>query len=137
MATQLIPLNFSKIMQSKSYTVVVLGDEKKRFAIYMEPQVGKTLLSFLSEEKRPRPLSHELFFSILDNLNVKVLQVVIHNLEDTIYFARVFLEQQINEKKHILEIDGRSSDAILLAMLCGSPILCTPQVLTESIPFEE
>lgn len=137
MATQLVPLNFSKIMQSKAYTVVVLGDEKKRFAIYMEPQVGKTLLSFLSEEKRPRPLSHELFFSILDNLNIKVLQVVIHNLEDTIYFARVFLEQQINEKKHIIEIDGRSSDAILLAMLSGSPILCTQQVLDQTIPFEE
>ena len=137
MAAQLVPLNFSKIMQSKSYTVVVLGDDKKRFGIYMEPQVGKTLLSFLSEEKRPRPLSHELFFSILDNLNIKVIQVVIHNLEDTIYFARVFLEQQINEKKHIVEIDCRPSDAILLSMLSASPLLCTQTVLSQAIPFEE
>jgi len=137
MTVELVPLNFSKIMQSKSYTVVVLGDEKKRFAIYMEPQVGKTLLSFLTDEKRPRPLSHELFFSILDNLSIKVLQIVIQDLEETVYLARIFLEQQIGEKKNIVEIDARPSDAIMLALMSGAPILCNKEVLDKTIAFQE
>lgn len=137
MATDFVPLNFNKILQSKTYTVVVLGDEKKRFAIYMEPQVGKNLLSFLTDEKRARPLSHELFFSILDNLDIKVLKVVINSFQDSVYLARVFLEQQIGDKKNILEIDARPSDAVMLALMSSCPILCHKEVLEKTIPFEE
>ena len=137
MALELVPVTFNKIMQSKSYTVIVLGDEKKRFAIYTEPSVGRILQNFLTDEKHPRPLTHDLVFSLLDNLSIKVLQVVIHDLEETVYLARLFLEQQSGDKKTLIEIDARPSDAIMLALMAGAPVLCRKEVLEKAIAFQE
>ncbi len=137
MALELVPVSFSKIMQSKSYTVIVLGDEHKRFAIYTEPQVGRILQNFLTDEKRPRPMSHELFYSILENLTIKLLHVVIHDLEDTVFLARLFLEQQLDGKKTIIEIDARPSDAIMLALMASAPVFCRKEVLEQAVAFQE
>jgi len=137
MENELIPVSFSKIMQSKSYTAIVLGDEHKRFAIYTEPQVGRILQGFLTEEKRQRPMTHELFFSILENLQAKVLQVVIHELEGTVFLARLFIEQQINDKRHIIEIDARPSDAITFALITSSPVFCRKEIFDKAIAYQD
>jgi bifunctional DNase/RNase len=137
MIQEFVPVSFNKMMQSKAYTVVVLGDESKRFAIYMEPEVGRTLLSFLTEEKRARPLSHTLFLSMLDNLEIKVLQIIIQDYKETVYFARIFLEQSHGEKRQIIEIDARPSDAILLGVMAGAPILCNKKIFDIITPFQE
>ncbi len=137
MALELVPITFNKIMQSKSYTAIVLGDEHKRFAIYTEPQVGKILQDFLTDERRPRPMTHDLLFSMLENLEIKLLHIVIHDLEETIFLARIFLEQQIGDKKHILEIDARPSDAICLALMANIPVFCRKEILEKTIAFQE
>jgi uncharacterized protein len=137
MVSELIPITFSKIMQSKSYTAVVIGDEHKRFAVYTEPQVGKTLQDFLMDEKRSRPMTHELFFSILENLQIKFLHVVIQDLKETVFLTRIFLEQQIADKRHIIEIDARPSDAICLALMANAPMFCRKEILESAIPFQE
>lgn len=133
MASELIPVTFDKIMQSPSYTVLILGSEKKKFAIYTEPHVGEQIQLYLTEEHKPRPLTHDLISAILEGLNVKVLQVVINNVEDTVYFARLFLEQEIGDTKQILEIDTRPSDCITLALMKNAPVFCRKEVLEKAI----
>jgi bifunctional DNase/RNase len=133
----LIPVTFNKIMQSRAYTVIILGTDEKKFAIYTDPHVGRNIQTYLTEEHKLRPYTHDLISSILEGLEIKVLQVVINDVEDTIYFARLFLEQTQGETRQILEIDCRPSDAITLALMYNAPVLCKKAVLDKAIPVQE
>jgi bifunctional DNase/RNase len=135
--SELIAVSFNKIMQSRTYTVIILGSHDKKFAIYTEPSVGRNLQTYLTEEHKPRPFTHDLLNLMLQGLNIKILQIVINDVEDTIYFARLFLEQQIGDKTHILEIDARPSDCITLALMNNVPIFCRKEVLEQSVPLED
>ncbi|MDR2539522.1 MAG: DUF151 domain-containing protein [Chlamydiales bacterium] len=137
MDSELIPITFNKIMQSRSYTVIILGTEEKRFAIYTDPQVGNNIQMYLTEKKKPRPFTHDLIHTIFSGFDIRTAQIVIHDVEDTIYFARLYLEQKIAEKTTILEIDARPSDCITLSLLNNVPVFCRKEVLEKAIPVEE
>ncbi len=134
MTSELVPLTFDKIMQTRSYTVVILGSQNKRFAIYTEPNVGQILQTYLTGQEHTRPLTHDLIELIFRGLDVKVKQVVINDVQDTVYFARLFLEQKINGISHIVEIDARPSDCITLALMNNAPVFCTKEMLEKTVP---
>lgn len=137
MVSELIQLSFDKIMQTRSYTVIVLSAPDKSFAIYTEPHIGKTLQLFLTEVERPRPLTHDLIDKIFEGMDTRIKQVVINDVQDTIYYARLFLEQDIGDVRHIIEIDARPSDCLTLALMNNAPVYCTREVLDKVIPIEE
>jgi bifunctional DNase/RNase len=137
MLQELIPLTFDKIMQTRAYTVIVLGAGEKKFPIYTDPNVGKNLQMYLTDAEKERPLTHDLLSSIFKGMKVKVKQVVINDLQDTTYFARLYLEQDIDELIHIIEIDARPSDCITLALMHNAPVFCTHDVLDKAIQIEE
>jgi len=137
MNSQLIQLSFDKIMQTRSYTVVILNGQDKKFAIYTDPSVGRTLQMFLTDVERPRPLTHDLIDKIFEGMEIRVKQVVIVDVQDTIYFARLFLEQDLGQVRHIVEIDARPSDCLTLALMNNAPVYCTLDVLNKTIAIEE
>jgi bifunctional DNase/RNase len=137
MLSELIQLSFDKIMQTRSYTVIILGTKEKRFAIYTDPSIGRTLQIFLTDAEKLRPLTHDLIDLIFEGMDIRVRQVVINDVQDTIYYARLFLEQEIGELRHIVEIDARPSDCITLALMNNAPVYCTREVLEKTIPVEE
>jgi uncharacterized protein len=136
-AIELVPVTFHKIMQSRSYTAIILGTQQKRFAIYTDPSVGKNIQIYLTEEQKPRPYTHDLIDSIFRGFGIKPLQIVITDIEDTIYFARLYLEQQSNDQKTILEIDARPSDCITLAFRDNIPVFCRKEILEKAVCIEE
>lgn len=137
MLSELIQLSFDKIMQTRAYTVVVLDAKDKRFAIYTEPSIGRILQMYLTDTEKQRPLTHDLMNMIFQGMNVRIKQVVINDLQDTVYFARLFLEQDIGGIRHILEIDARPSDCITLALINNIPVYCTREVLDKTIAVED
>lgn len=137
MLTELIQLSFDKIMQTRAYTVVVLGTKEKHFAIYTDPSIGKSLQLFLTGTEKQRPQTHDLLFMTLRAFGIRVMQLVINDLQDTIYFARLFLEQEVDGIRHIVEIDVRPSDGITLALMGNAPVYCTREVLDKTIPLED
>jgi bifunctional DNase/RNase len=137
MFSELIQLSFDKIMQTRAYTVIVLSGPNKSFAIYTDPSIGKTLQLFLTEMESPRPLTHELIDRIFEGLDIRVKQVVINDVQDTIYYARLFLEQDNGDIRHIIEIDARPSDCLALALMNNAPVYCTKEVLDKTIAVEE
>ncbi|NGX27257.1 MAG: hypothetical protein K940chlam6_01190, partial [Chlamydiae bacterium] len=90
---ELVQIFFNKIMQSRAYTVIILGNEQKQFAIYTDPLVGRNLQILLTGEPHPRPYTHNLMASIFKGYDIRLKQIIINNIEDTIYFSRLFLEQ--------------------------------------------
>ncbi len=74
-----------------------------------------------------RPISYDLLSSMVNNLAIRMRQVVIHNVRRSIYYARVVIE-----KNHtIKDIDARPSDAIALALRTDSPIYVSQTLLDE------
>lgn len=124
-------------MQSRSYTVIILGTEVKRFAVYTAPTVGRYIQSFLTDEQRPRPFTHDLINGMLKGFEIKPLHVVINDIEDTIYFSRVFFEQQKGNGKTIVEIDARPSDSITLSLMHNIPVFCKREIYEKAVAVEE
>ena len=141
MTSELIQLAMDKIVQTRNYTEIIFrcmkNDSETRFAIYVEPHVGKILHNYLTDVERARPLTHDLITAIFRGLDVRVKQVVIYDIQDTTYFARLFLEQQCGAIKHIVEVDARPSDCIALALMQGAPLYCSPEVFEKTIPIVE
>lgn len=137
MPSELIQLSFDKIMQTRSYTVIVLKAGEKKFAIYVDPSVGKSLQLFLSDVEKPRPVTHDLISYIFKGFDIKILQIVINDVQDTVYYARLFLEQMQDGIRHIVEIDARPSDCIILALIHNAPVFCLKEVVEKAVPVLE
>lgn len=76
----------------------------------------------------PRPLTHDLMLTLLGRLEAKVLRIVITDLRDDIYYARVHLDV----RGTVIDVDARPSDAIALALRAGVPILVEGRVFTKA-----
>ena len=67
----LVSLKFNKILQSKSYTALLLNADLSELTIYTEPRVGQDLQIYLSKGTKPRPSSHNLIEQILDGFDIE------------------------------------------------------------------
>lgn len=133
----LIELNLDKILQTRTYTVVVLNAPEKKFSIYMEPHIGQLLQSFFSHEKPLRPQTHDFIDYSYLGLDLQVLRVVISDLQETTFFTKVLLYQSGEEWHHLVEVDARPSDSLMLALRHQAPIYCSEKVLQQTIEYVE
>ncbi|MFZ4591659.1 MAG: bifunctional nuclease domain-containing protein [Ignavibacteria bacterium] len=76
--------------------------------------------------KPPRPLTHELLKNILQSLNYSVESVVINELRDSTFFAKIKLDTD-----EIDDIDARPSDAIAMSLKFNAPIYVAKEVMDE------
>lgn len=85
--------------------------------------------------KPPRPLTHDLLKQVIDNLGGTVLEVIISELRENTFYAKIILDVSGLTN----EIDARPSDAIALAVRTQSPIYVAEPVLETAgfIPAEE
>lgn len=134
---ELIPIQFNKILQSRNYTIFIIGTQEKQFAIYTSPHVGQNLQIHLTDQINPRPYTYDLINSVFNQLTINFLQVVITDVQDTLYFARLFIEQESDGLRNILEIDARPSDCLTLALENDIPIYCTKEVFDKTIAIDE
>ncbi|MDP2036563.1 MAG: bifunctional nuclease family protein [Ignavibacteria bacterium] len=75
--------------------------------------------------KPPRPLTHDLLRNVIDNLGGTVVEVVIDELKDNTFYAKIKLEYSTLTN----EIDSRPSDAIALGVRTGAPIFVAEDVM--------
>ncbi|MCH8034672.1 MAG: bifunctional nuclease family protein [Bacteroidetes bacterium] len=85
--------------------------------------------------KPPRPLTHDLLKQITDNLGAIVNEIIIDELRENTFFAKILLEVSGLTQ----EIDARPSDAIALAVRAEAPIYVAASVMDAAafIPSEE
>ena len=75
-----------------------------------------------------RPLTHDLFKNFAEEYNINISEVIIYNLVEGIFFAKLICEQDGTE----IEIDSRTSDAIALAVRFECPIYTYEFVLSSA-----
>jgi bifunctional DNase/RNase len=86
----------------------------------------------MEQVEPPRPLTHDLLRTSLEILGAKVNQVLISGLEESTFFAQIFLATPVDEKI----LDARPSDAIALALRVNAPIFVLPAVLEKAKAVE-
>lgn len=106
-------------------------DEKRYLPIWIGHAEAAAIMTELEGGSPPRPVAHDLLKIVLLTFRARVRRVVVNDLQDTTYFARLILEADGKE----IEIDARPSDSVALALRFKAPIFVTEGVIQQaSIP---
>jgi bifunctional DNase/RNase len=105
--------------QSHNYAVV-LGERRgqRRLPIVIGSFEAQAIAVAMERMVPNRPLTHDLFKSTLDTFGIQLKEVVINNLLDGIFYARLVCMKN----GELFEIDSRTSDAIAMAVRFECPI---------------
>ena len=108
-------------------------DTNKFLPIWIGHPEAAAILMKLQGASTPRPMTHDLLFDMLGELEVACTRVSVTELRENTFYASITLS--VNGRE--VEIDSRPSDALALAVRSGAPIFAAEDVIAESaIEFE-
>jgi bifunctional DNase/RNase len=109
------------------------ADAERYFMMF----VGDAEFAAIAKEKGlvepKRPLTHELYLSIMDKLQLEFLRIEIHDMQQETFYAHVIL--RANGQEHA--VDSRPSDAVALALNRKVPILVRQDLFRRKLTQEE
>jgi len=86
------------------------------------------ILARLQDSETPRPMTHDLFATALDEMDAEVVKISVVEMKDSTFFAKITLQRNGSE----VELDARPSDAIALALRAKAPIFAADDVIEQS-----
>jgi uncharacterized protein len=96
--------------------------------IFIAPLEAQSILIGMGSVKMPRPLTHDLFLTALENLEASINRVEITALKEGTYYAKLILDSSGSE----VSIDARPSDCLALAVRVKCPIYIDEAVVDEA-----
>ena len=110
--------------------VVILKDKttERYLLIWIGPLEAWAIASAVAGVPPARPCTHDLVKSVVDELGARVTQVIVNDLREETFFARIIMD---SNGRHI-EIDSRPSDAIAVAVRVKAPIYVEESVLNSA-----
>ena len=132
MKNDVVEVTVKGVMPTGNGCAVFLGNDDKNFVIYVDQSVGNAISLIMNGVKRDRPLTHDLMHNILLGLEVEVERIVINNVSENTFYARIILRMENELGKKILEVDARPSDSLVIALQTEKPIFVAQHVF-ESV----
>jgi bifunctional DNase/RNase len=126
-----VPVRIVGIVPAGTGTAVFLGNEEKTFSIHIDQHIGMILSGLIRGEKSERPLTHDLIGLIFRAFHITVERIIINDLRNDTYFARLTLKAENEVQKKITEIDARPSDCLAIALETGKPVLVARSVWAQ------
>lgn len=125
---EIVGLSYSQT-QSGAYALV-LGESTgtRRLPIIIGGFEAQAIAIELEKMSPSRPLTHDLFKAFAETFDVKVSEVLIYNLVEGIFYAKLLC----NDGSRDVEIDARTSDAIALAVRFNCPIFTYEFILKSA-----
>jgi bifunctional DNase/RNase len=114
-------------MQDQQIIMLKEVDGERTFPIVIGSSEAYAIDRRLKGIPTPRPLTHDLLASVIEQLGGEIEQIEINDLESHTFFARIHIRQDGND----IEIDSRPSDAIALGIATSVPIYVAEHVLDE------
>ncbi|HEV2579480.1 MAG TPA: bifunctional nuclease family protein [Ktedonobacteraceae bacterium] len=116
-------------LQNSQRVVILKAEQHERYLfIWIAPAEAYAIAIELQGTSSPRPLTHDLMKNIINDLGATITSVVISDLINDIYYARIVLDVA---GRHV-EVDSRPSDAIALAVRAHTPIYVEESVLERA-----
>ncbi len=114
-------------MQDQQIIMLKEVDGDRKFQIVIGSSEAFAIDRRLKGHVHPRPLTHDLLASVVEQMGGTIDRIEINNLEDHTFFARIHIRQNGKD----VEIDSRPSDAIALGIATMVPIHVAEHVLDE------
>jgi len=133
MKKDVVPVQIRGILPSNSGHALFIGNDEKVFVITVEAQMGLIIGMFLRDTPKERPLTHDLIQRVFKGFGITVERVIITELKNSTYFARLILQQQneLQSARKIVEIDARPSDCLAIAAAQKRPIFVTQSLFDQ------
>ncbi|MCH5231182.1 MAG: bifunctional nuclease family protein [Muribaculaceae bacterium] len=125
---ELIGITYNQIESGVYALILQQVGTSRRIPIIIGFPEAQAIECKLQEIKTPRPLTHDIMVTTLQEFGINLKYVMIRRLDTGVFTADLVLTDGISE--HI--IDTRSSDAIALAIRCEAPIYTTEDVIREA-----
>lgn len=131
MKNDVVPIEIRGILPANSGCAIFVGNDEKVFVIQVEHNMGAVIGMFLRETPKERPLTHDLMNNVFKGFGIAVERVVITELRNGTYFARLILKQQNELGQKLVEIDARPSDCLALATAQKKPVYVTTSLFSQ------
>jgi len=105
---------------------------ERQLPIWIGPWMAEAIAIRLQNRPYPRPLTHDLLNTIINEMGGEVSHIVVNEMRNDTYYARITIN--VNGQK--LELDSRPSDAIALAIRANATIFVEDEVMQHSITPE-
>ena len=91
---EVVPVQIRGILPANSGAAIFLGNDEKVFVIQVESNMASVIGMFLRDAPKERPLTHDLMGHVFTGFGISVDRVVITELNNSTYFARMILKQE-------------------------------------------
>ena len=109
--------------------LVLLEDEAKRIMpLYIGLSEAISINAAINHDIPPRPMTHDLFISLLEKTSSQIDDILIDELNEGVYYARMCVSMDGRQ----FEIDARPSDCIAIALRCHAPIHVRESIISEA-----
>ena len=129
-------LNISNSQAQAGAYALVLGEAggERQLPIIIGATEAQAMVIEMKGIVPPRPLTHNLFASVLEVLGVKLMRVLIYKVDNGVFYSYLYMKAE----ETILRIDARTSDAVALALRMNAPIFVYEDILeTECLKTGE
>ena len=125
---EIVGLSYSQT-QTGAYALV-LGEQngQRRLPVIIGNFEAQSIAIELENMQPSRPLTHDIFKSFAESFQISVVEVIIYNLVEGVFFAKIVCERD-GER---MEIDARTSDAIALAVRFKCPMFTYEFILEKA-----
>jgi len=96
--------------------------------IFVDEQQAQSILVQINRVEVPRPLTHDLVKTMLDQMGFRITRAEISDVQDDTFYARLFVEGNGNT----FEFDARPSDALCLALRFGAAMFVDEHVMEKA-----
>jgi uncharacterized protein len=131
MKNDVVPVQIRGILPANSGCAIFVGNDEKVFVIQVEHNMGAIIGMFMRDTPKERPLTHDLIASVFKGFNISVERVIITELKNSTYFARLVLQMQNELGRKLVEIDARPSDCLAIATAQKRPIFVAKALFSE------
>ena len=126
-----LALSRIKIDENRNEQVIVLREQEgsRMLPVVIGISEVNAIKLKLSGVEPPRPLTHDLLLKTIEGLGGKLKEVVIDQLENNTFFAKLIIS---HNGKGEIQIDARPSDSIAVALRADAPIFISEEILDQA-----
>ncbi len=130
----MVRVNLDKIIfypPSKGYAIILkeIGGNRQ-LPVIVGVFEAQSIALALQQVKMSRPMTHDLFVRVLTRLGASIQKVVINDLIDGTFYAKITLKNKYDQS--LVHIDSRPSDAIAIALRVDADIIVSESVMEEA-----
>ena len=123
----ILGITFNQV-QAGAYALILAEEQgNRRIPIIIGTPEAQSIALHLENLHPPRPLTHDLFISFFQALNITLKEINIYKYEEGVFHSKMV----INDGKRDILLDSRTSDAIALALRANAPIYIANDIMKD------